>query len=255
MISFVRRHLNYANVAVTAALVFAMSGGAFALGGGTNAAKNTGTSTSATHGGPVATAAKKSKAKSKSTRGPAGPRGKQGPAGPEGKVGATGPQGSEGKVGATGPQGSEGKEGKEGKQGEPGLTGYTKYLPAGETETGYFMLHESNTAAGKHVISAISFNIPLELEEGVYIPAVTIAVGGAPTSECPGTVQEPTAEEGYLCLYESKAANLGGEGYVKAEVFATKQTLAATATGTELWVLSEAEGEVWSSGTWAVTAP
>jgi hypothetical protein len=96
------RHLTYANVAATLALVFSMSGGALA----------------ADHYLITSTKqiAPKVLSKLKGNRGRTGPAGKTGPAGPTGATGATGPQG------IPGIEGPRGAEGKEGKQGPTGLT-------------------------------------------------------------------------------------------------------------------------------------
>ncbi len=88
MISAIRRHLSYANVAVTLALVLAMSGGALA----------------ATHYLVNSTRQINPKVLKK-LKGPAGPAGPGGPRGATGAVGAEGPTGAQGPAGATGPVG------------------------------------------------------------------------------------------------------------------------------------------------------
>jgi hypothetical protein len=121
MFQKLRTHLSYANVAATMALVFALTGGAFAAtshsgGGGSTGSKATASVT------PVATAAKK-KAKAKApARGPAGPAGKNGTNGTNGAPGATGPAGATGPGGPQGPAGT-GTQGEKGLQGEPGKNG------------------------------------------------------------------------------------------------------------------------------------
>jgi hypothetical protein len=130
-----RRHLSYANVVATAALVLAMAGGAFA------ASHYLITSTKQISPAVLS--------KLKGKRGPAGPRGprgpnlitstkqisrnvlrklsaRQGPAGPQGAIGAIGPQGPDG------PQGSKGAIGPRGEQGPPGQArAYAKITPGG----------------------------------------------------------------------------------------------------------------------------
>ena len=144
----ITKHLNASTVIALLALVFAITGGAFAATGG-------GSPSHATLTASVA----KSKAKAKTKAGPRGPAGKNGTNGTNGAPGATGPAGPTGPAGGTGPTGgpgtngesvkvtAEGKctkfsnasgEGKacEGKEGKPGTTGFTKELPSGATETG-----------------------------------------------------------------------------------------------------------------------
>jgi hypothetical protein len=105
----VRRHLSYANVAATLALVFAMSGGALAathylinstkqinpkvlkaLKSGTGGSGQNGV-----NGAPGSSGA----------AGSQGIQGNQGPAGPAGATGNTGPEGQQGAKGTQGPEG------------------------------------------------------------------------------------------------------------------------------------------------------
>ncbi len=198
MLSWIRRQLSPATVMAFAALVFAMTGGAFAVtshGGGSGS----GTASAG------ATAAK-SKSKSKAgARGPAGPRGATGaaglagaagPAGPTGPAGGTGPagtgtqgekgvQGEKGETGVAGkagasvtnetiaPGGSEcggqgGAKFKVGSGGTPttacnGTTGFTKTLPKGETETGVWSVDPTGSPPKFSVMNVpiASFSIPL----------------------------------------------------------------------------------------------
>ena len=117
MFSRIRKHLTPSTAIAFAALIFALTGGAYAATGG-----------GASHATLTASAAK---AKKKSApagkpgpRGPAGPAGAAGAAGPAGPVGPAGPAGAKGETGAagTGTTGAEGKKGKEGK-GTPGAPG------------------------------------------------------------------------------------------------------------------------------------
>ncbi len=216
MFSAIRTHLSYANVAATMALVFALTGGAFAAtshpGGGSAGSKASASVT------PVASTAKK-KAAPKSTRGPAGPKGATGPTGPAGPAGATGPAGG---TGPQGPQGSAGNNGSNGEKGEPGTSvtsekvkkgeamcekeGGSKFtsasgttsacngkegspwtaggtLPPEKTETGAWSYGEiSKTAAGggKLVVPVASFAIPL-----------ANPLSGAGCGEEPATRTEP----------------------------------------------------------------
>ncbi|HXB63331.1 MAG TPA: hypothetical protein VNV42_00500 [Solirubrobacteraceae bacterium] len=192
MLNAIRKQLNPATVMAFVALLFATTGGAFAVtdqGGGA--------------GGPQATAAK-SKTKAKSTgkpgpRGPAGPKGATGatgPAGPAGPKGETGVKGENGAAGANGTSGTDGEsvvtatlqageegceeggskftiggktttacngeKGEQGPAGTPGTTGFTKTLPEGETETGTWSVFQTDTPTGFHWSVPLSFSIPLK---------------------------------------------------------------------------------------------
>jgi hypothetical protein len=110
MSSLIRRHLSYANVVATMALVFAMSGGALA----------------ASH--YLITKTTQIKPSVLKTL-----KGKTGPAGPKGSTGSTGAQGSAGAVGATGAAGSPGTPGGPGPEGPPGPG--AKVATLAETDT------------------------------------------------------------------------------------------------------------------------
>jgi hypothetical protein len=160
------RHMTPATVLAFVALVFAITGGAFAATGGSggNAPAK---ATAATGRAASLTAATAKKKKPTSTRGPAGPRGATGATGPAGPAGATGPGGAQGPAGNNGANGGEGKAGANGENvttraaseaeckekvggtaftvagktehvcnGKSGTTGFTETLPAGKTETG-----------------------------------------------------------------------------------------------------------------------
>ncbi|HVR06115.1 MAG TPA: hypothetical protein VMS02_08730, partial [Solirubrobacteraceae bacterium] len=109
--------MSYANLAATLAVVFAMSGGAYALSGGG------GHQPAASANAFSAHAAKKVKKRSKSTAGARGPAGPAGPAGASGAQGAQGPAGEKGPVGEKGAAGGAGKEGAQGPQGPAGPQG------------------------------------------------------------------------------------------------------------------------------------
>lgn len=101
MLSLIRGRLTYANVAVTAALVFAMAGGALAATGGGHAA--TARHKKSRAAGYVIKSIKQIKPQVlKQLKGNVGPEGKQGSAGPEGKPGAAGKAGTNGTNGVNG---------------------------------------------------------------------------------------------------------------------------------------------------------
>ena len=105
----ITKHITPATVLAFVALVFAITGGAFAATGG-----NSGGPSHAT----LTASAAKSKAKSKTKagpRGPAGPKGATGATGAAGPAGATGPGGPTGPAGGTGPAGTNGSNGTNGE--------------------------------------------------------------------------------------------------------------------------------------------
>ncbi|MFZ1155228.1 MAG: hypothetical protein WAN93_10020 [Solirubrobacteraceae bacterium] len=188
MFSRVRSRVTYANVAMTLALVFAMTGGAYAAG------KYVITSTKQIS--PKVLKGLKSK----------GPAGAAGAVGPEGKAGAPGAAGKDGAAGLTGKEGSQGLQGSQGPQGPKGATGATGEpwtaggtLPSGKTETGTWV-YRGNKENGAVGSDAVSFTIPLTNTsnvEFVYTKAAT------PPTHCTGSAAAPTAPSGYLCVYNA----------------------------------------------------
>jgi hypothetical protein len=207
------------------ALVAALGGGAYAASGGLSGKQKK----------EVEKIAKKSAGKP-GAQGPAGTPGANGTAGALGKDGAEGKQGPEGKAGSSatvvslnpgnahcleggsefkvGPgtpsyacNGEEGLEGPQGEEGSPWVDGGV--LPPGQSETGTWLAGPYGGSLPAAVKASISFPIPVEGE-----PALTyVAAGSEPTAGCPGTVEDPQAAPGNLCVYE-----LGGFGLEFREV-------------------------------------
>ncbi len=210
MFRAIRRHLTPSTLMAFVALVFALTGGAFAATGGAGGGGGVGGSGGGGGGGSSAgTVAAASKVKSKGKAGPRGPAGPRGAVGPAGPVGAAGPAGP---AGAQGPQGSQGPAGSNGSNGEPGAPGASvaskafagtrekckeggseftvgsthtyacngekgvihpgETLPAGASETGEWSTIYTASAAKQPMTSAISFPIPLSAApEAHYIGA------------------------------------------------------------------------------------
>src|ERR1700723_272580 len=173
MFSVIRRRLTFANVAMTLALVFAMSGGAYAAGR------------------YVITSTKQISPKVlKSLQGKAGKPGANGAAGPQGPAGAGGAVGPAGPAGPTGPAGPAGKD---------GTTGFTEFLPSGKTEKGMWSMSvpvHDPTLGYSLARTAVSFVIPLETA-----PQLRVLEPEEKTAECPGEVAAPEATPGNLCIY------------------------------------------------------
>ena len=156
MLKILAKRMTYANIALTLALVFAMTGGAYA------AKKYLITSTKQIS--PSVLTSLKGKPGKNGVAGPQGatgsqgPAGAQGPAGPAGAKGETGPAGPKGDTGPQGEEGAQGENGKEGKEGSPWTAGGT--LPSGKTETGAWAAGKSSANAIQYV--PISFALPLE---------------------------------------------------------------------------------------------
>ena len=200
MFSKIRKRLTYANVAMTLALVFAMSGGAYA------ASKY------------IITSTKQIK--------PSVLKSLKGKAGAAGAAGAQGAQGLKGEPGAsvTGKEGGPGKDGvsvtgaaasvlecKAGGvkytsasganavcNGETGATGPQGPLQSGKSEYGVWS-DFGNNVNGVKVYLSIPFTLPLESKP---VGAEFVAFEGTGT-HCTGSAAAPTAPAGYLCVYDA----------------------------------------------------
>ena len=248
MFSRMRVHVNYANVTATVALVFAMTGGAYA-------AKHY-----------LITSTKQISPNVLKSLKAAGTPGK---AGATGATGSQGPQGSKGENGKEGLRGEKGESGEEGPKGETGQNGSPwsagGKLPKGATETGTW------TASGykKEVELFESVSFPIQLSEAIkadhvhYVGAEEITQKKTPQG-CPGTVEKPTAEPGYLCVYEqfsfgmqtlpSSTTAFVGISAPEEGIPGVNGAEGAGRSGAKL-NLSPSEEESGAWGDWAVTAP
>jgi Collagen triple helix repeat (20 copies) len=278
MSSWVRKYFTFANIAMTLALVFAMSGGAYAA-----------------HRFIITSVKQISPKVLKALQGKPGPAGASGPAGPQGPAGAKGENGVNGKDGTSGAPGESvtAKEvstkvktcaeqgGSEFKVGSTttlacnGRTGFTETLPSGKTEQGDWSLSEHVSATGLAgiVVSAVSFSIPLE---AAPTPHYVRANGLEPIinssseyeevapAECPGLAAEPRANPGNLCVYAKSEENTLSHfnsfifpkicAFGKVGLCVLSAEASTDPSGFGLAALPEAAGYVDDIGTWAVTA-
>ncbi len=199
----IRRHVNYANVVATLALVFAMSGSAIA-------AKHY-----------LLNSTKQiSPALLKKLRG---------------RTGNTGPRGT------TGAQGAQGPTGATGVPGSPAPS----VLTSGHSESGDYVLSETNSKAGAEASVGVTFPIPLQerLPEGKfkYLPP------GKTSPECSGPGQ---AAPGFLCVYSTETSGVAFESVFDPE----KPGFGSGVFGFQIQY--ETEGtSAFDLGTWTVTAP
>ncbi len=283
MLTAIRKRMTWTNVAMTLALVFAMTGGAYA------AKKYLITSTKQISPNVLKQLAGKA--------GPAGAQGPTGPAGPQGPAGTNGKDGLNGKDGTNGTNGTNGKDGAPGTPGESVTVtalskgnanckeggaelsnktgtgyacngeaaaggGYPETLPSGKTETGTWFVA---SGSGKGDISFspteeliggnISFAIPLTKElNGAHV----ILVSGAPGEHCentehPGTASllNPEATPGYLCVYQSQEVHNLKEPLIEKPDFPIQGLGGAGVSGAVVYYFVTGE-HAHVNGTWAV---
>jgi hypothetical protein len=143
-----------------------------------------------------------------------------------------------------GPKGDAGAPGQKGTPGDPAALLST--LPSGRTLRGGFG-GGSGAATSDIAEASIPFSLPL----ADNVTPVVVQEGGAPPANCPGTVGNPQANAGFLCVFVQDTNSIdavltygmadGGDDYrfgAQAYGISTEDT-----TNAELW------------GTWAVTAP
>lgn len=245
MFSAIRRRISPATVIATVALVFAMTGGAYAAG------KVLITSTKQIS--PKVLKSLTGKAGPAGVNGTAGAGGAQGPAGATGPAGASGPAGPQGPAGATGAAGVAGKEGKQGVI-HPGET-----LPSGASETGVWSAVPQ--AEGEELDVPISFNIPLaaplDSSHVFFVGREEWEKQGGkedPAGCAGGTVEEPKAAEGNLCVYVGFSFSVAG-GQIQNPGTTTLNAPGAAMTGAMLAFTGEgASPPRLAHGSWAVTA-
>jgi hypothetical protein len=155
--------------------------------------------------------------------------------------------------GPRGPQGRQGPQGAQGPQGPQGQAGFASTtLPAGQTLRGVFNMDATGAAAGASQGEGISFALSLRAA-----PALVIRPTDAPpTQECPGSVANPQAAAGVLCVYINGASNLETTPNFPAGVRVLDfpdQDPGASVFGAEMYVFSQAAGRFFADGTWAVT--
>jgi hypothetical protein len=230
MISQLRRRFTYANVAMTVALVFAMTGGAYA------AKKYLITSTKQISPNVLKTLAGKP--------GPAGAKGEAGAVGPQGPKGDAGAPGAQGPKGDAGAQGPKGDAGSQGSQGPAGPTETT--LPSGKTETGTWSTNSINLPKAWANVS-YPLRLPFHPTRTAEPSTEYIPVGGTATANCPGNAPEPLAVPGEVCFYAANEANVESE----PSFLGVEDDLGAILNFSPV---NEAERS-FAYGSWATTAP
>ena len=231
MFSKILRRFTYANIAATLAVVFAMSGGAYAAG------HYLITSTKQISPKVLKTL--------KGASGQNGATGAQGPAGSTGPAGSAGPTGPQGPQGPKGENGAPGAKGEKGLQGEKGTTGFTETVPSGKTLQGEWDAGRTVAAHLDHLSDAVSFNIPPAAPATVHY----IKAGESTPAGCTGELQDPGAEKGNLCIFaeeEEEDVEPAGEFQVVAE--------GVKPFGFDIRGFATEAGLALFKGTWAVTA-
>jgi hypothetical protein len=109
-------------------------------------------------------------------------------------------------VGATGATGEPGAPGNEGPTGPPGP--FPSTLPEGDTITGAYSVSGGGEES-KERLGFATISFPYRL---VTAPtAKFIAHGESDPAGCSGSAGDPTAANGYLCVYEGASSGIEAE--------------------------------------------
>jgi hypothetical protein len=155
-----------------------------------------------------------------------------------------------GNRGPRGLTGAKGGQGPKGNKGDPGPAGpLLQTLPSGKTLTGAFG-GASSVPPGISESAQASFSYPVPLATN---PTVNrIQLGGGPTTHCPGSLLNPKAAPGNVCLYLGYAggasSSLNSYGVDGGSDYKFGGVAYIDSTCTPPCFTS-------FSGTWAVTAP
>ena len=153
--------------------------------------------------------------------------------------------------GNRGPRGLAGAKGAQGPKGDTGPAGpLLQTLPSGKTLAGAFG-GASTVPMGVFESAQASFSYPVPLATN---PTVNrIQVGGGPTANCPGSLLNPKAAPGNLCLYLAYTIGASSMGLLSyGEDGGSDYRFGGVA-----YVDSTCTAPCFTSfsGTWAVTAP
>lgn len=139
-------------------------------------------------------------------------------------------------------------------QGAPGPPGPFPdgAVPAGKTLRGYYDISSTAAAGATWASTSISFPFPLATAPAAHY----IAEGESPPAACGGTVGNPAADPGHLCIYEGARFDVdiaGTTAYPANDGTATRFGAAVFARSASRFDAKRPDFFV--RGTWAVTAP
>ena len=158
-------------------------------------------------------------------------------------------RGPRGLRGVAGPQGPPGAQGIQGIQGLPGPFPEGD-LPTGKTIRGTYSLGAGGTDS--YAWGHISFGFVLASAPAPH----WIAAGASPPAECPGTVANPQAQAGHLCIYEDAGGfeNVGPRHVFNPTSPGGPQNQTSRSGAGLFMTRGAAASDFWSYGSWAVTA-
>jgi hypothetical protein len=158
--------------------------------------------------------------------------------------------GAPGPVGPAGPAGAAGAAGAKGDTGSPGP--FPETLPSGATLRGTFAMRSYRGSDGlTNGVSSdsISFGYTLAAPPTAHV----ILIGAPVPAGCSGTVNNPGAAPGNLCVFEGW--NYNSIGLASCNPTTTPCGLGGTTRQGVMLMATAAGNGIWDeAGTWAVTA-
>jgi len=146
------------------------------------------------------------------------------------------------------PRGAQGPQGPQGAQGVQGPAGpITGDAPAGVTLRGTYTVAQTGSTA--FTTTEIEFVLRLGAAPTVHY----INTGTPPPAECPGTLTNPQATAGNLCLYEGNATNTTNRGVFSPETPGGTIGV-ATREGAGVFMFPATTSQAYIWGSWAVTS-
>ena len=117
---------------------------------------------------------------------------------------------------------------------------------------GNYAINFNATGASDEGTDAFSFGLTLPTAPAA--PTANVIVQGAAfTANCPGTLANPRAAPGHLCVYESFRSNV--ELFCIARTGPSYQCDVSDNTGSSFFITSAAAGQTLSAGRWVVAVP
>ena len=161
-----------------------------------------------------------------------------------------------------GPPGEQGEQGIQGEQGEPGPSGLSGgTIPSGTTVTGAWGGRYIAALAGTQTNSYLltySFPLPAPVrltDSNVQFGAGTAGPVGDADATCNGSVANPTAPAGKVCIYSQDNAR-DNSTLTGFKLSAAQGTTDADAFGFTVRIVNvNTPGTMRAEGTWAYTAP